>query len=211
MVKKTGIIKNLINQETVKYFLDYYEKLPKKDNGLRWNADTLVEQDFNHRLKEKLQNIIKGYIDGEICHCTIYSDYAPGGIHSDGYIEAPEKYPLSYTILIPLVSEYKENATVIFNESSERAITFNEATGLGNKGIRSYEQEQLPEGNSLSENFIKTYFPHLSVNQLPFTLDSVLYWDTGSALYWPRERFHASAYFPQNTIRKAMVILTNEN
>ena len=63
----------------------------------------------------------------------------------------------------------------------------------------------------ISENFMNTYLPHLSVKSLPFTVDSVLYWNVGSVLYWPRERFHASAYFPKNTIRKAMVILTNEN
>ena len=37
-----------------------------------------------------------------------------------------------------------------------------------------------------------------------------LYWSVGSALYWPRERFHVSASFPKDTVRKAMVILTNE-
>ena len=100
---------------------------------------------------------------------------------------------------------------MIFNESSEQATTFNEATGLGNKGIRSYDQKDLPIGKSISENFMKTYLPHLSVKSLPFTIDSVLYWNVGSVLYWPRERFHASAYFSQNTMRKAMVILTNEN
>ena len=211
MVKKTGIIKNLIDQKMVDYLLGSYEKLPKKDNSLRLNADTLVEQDFNHRFKEKLQNSIKNYFNGEICHATIYSDYAPGGIHSDGYINEPEEKSLSYTILIPLVSEHKENATIVFNESSEKAITFNKDTGLGNKGIRSYEQEKLPKGDSISESFINTYLSHLSVNQLPFTVDSVLYWSVGSALYWPRERFHVSANFPKNTVRKAIVILTNEN
>ena len=211
MVKKTGIIKNLIDQKMVDYLLNYYEKLPKKDNGLRLNADTLVEQDFNHRFKEKLQNSITDYFNGEICHSTIYSDYAPGGIHSDGYIDKPEEKSLAYTILIPLVSEYKENATIVFNESSEKAITFNEATGLGNKGIRSYEQEKLPKGDFMSESFVKTYLSHLKVDQLPFTVDSVLYWSVGSALYWPRQRFHVSANFSKNTVRKAIVILTNEN
>jgi hypothetical protein len=44
MVKKTGIIKNIIDKNTIDYFLNHYEKLPKKDNGLRWNADTLVDK-----------------------------------------------------------------------------------------------------------------------------------------------------------------------
>lgn len=211
MVKKTGIIKNIVDQSFINYMLDHYERLPKNDNGLRHSADTLIEQDFNQRFKQRIIDAISKHFDGDICHCTIYSDYAPGGIHSDGYIKEPEKKPLHNTILIPLVSEYKENATVVFNEISEQAITFNEATGLGNKGIRSYDQKDLPTGNYVSDNFMKTYLSHLSVNRLPFTLDSVLYWDVGSALYWPRERFHASAYFPKNTIRKAMVILTNEN
>ena len=209
MVKKTGIIKNIIDKQMVEYLLEYFDKMPKKDNGLRINADTLIEQDFNYRFKEKIQNIIKNYFTGNVCHCTIYSDYAPGGIHSDGYIN-DENYNLGHTILIPLVSEYVENATLVFNESSQKAITFNEATGLGNKGIRSYEQESLPEGNSLSQNFKNTYLSHLKVDKLPYTVDSVLYWSVGSALYWPRERFHVSACFPKDTVRKAMVILTNE-
>ena len=211
MGKKTGIIKNIIDQSMVNYLLDYYNKLPKADNGLRINADTLIDQDFNNRFKDKMQNIINKDLPGSICHCTIYSDYAPGGIHSDGYIEAKEKYPLANTILIPLVSEFQQNATIIFNESSEKAITFNEDTGLGAKGIRSYEQEKLPEGEGVSTNFLSTYLSHLKVDTLPFTVDSVLYWSVGSALYWPRERFHVSANFPKNTERKAVVILTNEN
>ncbi len=210
-MKKTGIIKNIIDQSFIDYMLEHYERLPKTDNGLRHSADTLIEQDFNQRFKEKVSDIVSKHFDGTICHCSIYSDYAPGGIHSDGYIKEPENKPLDYTILIPLISEYKENATVIFNESSEQATTFNEATGLGNKGIRSYDQKNLPAGRFISENFMKTYLPHLSVESLPFTIDSVLYWNVGSVLYWPRERFHASAYFSKNTMRKAMVILTNEN
>ena len=183
MGKKTGIIKNIIDQSMVNYLLDYYNKLPKADNGLRINADTLIDQDFNNRFKDKMQNIINKDLPGSICHCTIYSDYAPGGIHSDGYIEAKEKYPLANTILIPLVSEFQQNATIIFNESSEKAITFNEDTGLGAKGIRSYEQEKLPEGEGVSTNFLSTYLNHLKVDTLPFTVDSVLYWSG----YWRDE------------------------
>lgn len=211
MVKKTGIIKNLIDKSMVDYLLNHYERLPKTDNGLRINADTLIERDFNERFKQKIKDTLKDHFTGDHCHCTIYSDYAPGGIHSDGYINQKEKYPLGYTILIPLVTQHRENATIVFNESSEKAITFNQDTGLGNKGIRSYEQEKLPEGNFLSKNFIGNYLNHLHVDKLPFTVDSVLYWEVGSALYWPRERFHVSASFPANTARKAMVVLTYEN
>ena len=93
MVQKTGIIKNIIDKKMVEYLLEYFDKMPKKDNGLRINADTLIEQDFNYRFKQKMQDIIKNYFTGNVCHCTIYSDYAPGGIHSDGYIE-DENYNL---------------------------------------------------------------------------------------------------------------------
>ena len=147
---------------------------------------------------------------GDICHCTIYSDYKPGGIHTDGYIDHPEPKPLGYTILIPLISQYSENATIVFNECSDKAITYNEDTGLGSKGVQHYSQEKLPAGDNISKNFLKTFLPHLSIASLSLTLDSVLYWKPGSALYWPRNRFHTSAWFPEGTIRKAMVILTNE-
>ena len=72
MGKKTGIIKNIIDQSMVNYLLDYYNKLPKADNGLRINADTLIDQDFNNRFKDKMQNIINKDLPGSICHCTIY-------------------------------------------------------------------------------------------------------------------------------------------
>ena len=137
MVKKTGILKDLVDQDFVNYMIRHYEKLPKIDNGLRYSANTLIEQEFNHRFREKVKSVISEHFNNEISHCTIYSDYAPGGIHSDGYIDVPESKPLGYTILIPLISDYFENANVIFNESSDKAITYNEATRLGNKGIRS--------------------------------------------------------------------------
>ena len=78
-MKKTGIIKNIIEKSFIDYMLEHYERLPKTDNGLRHSADTLIEQDFNKRFKEKVSDIVSKNFDGTICHCSIYSDYAPRG------------------------------------------------------------------------------------------------------------------------------------
>ena len=58
-MKKTGIIKNIIDQSFIDYMLEHYERLPKTDNGLRHSADTLIEQDFNQRFKEKVSDVVK--------------------------------------------------------------------------------------------------------------------------------------------------------
>ena len=73
-MKKTGIIKNIIDQSFVDYMLEHYERLPKNDNGLRHSADTLIEQDFNKRFKEKVSDVVSKHFDGTICHCSIYSE-----------------------------------------------------------------------------------------------------------------------------------------
>ena len=210
MVKNTGKIKDFFDKETIKYLLEHFERLPKNDNGLRINANTMIEQDYNVRFRDKIMNFLRPHFPHlRISHATIYQDYLPGGIHTDGYIGEPED-DMSYTFLIPLESQYTENATVVFNESNPKAVSYNEATGLGNDGVRSYEQVDIPQGDFLSKEFTSNYLRHLSKDTLPLTLDSILYWQVGSALYWPRERFHSSAWFPKNSKRKAIVLLTNE-
>ena len=102
MKNKIGKIKNLIDQDTVEYFLNKYETLPKKDNGARINADTMVDQDFNKLFYDKLAKILSPYFTGTINHATVYSDYLPGGIHSDGWIATPERTKLATTFIIPL-------------------------------------------------------------------------------------------------------------
>ena len=207
---KIGKIKNIIDKDTIEYLLNKYEALPKKDNGLRINADTLVDQDFNKKFNEKVTEILMPYFPGHVNHATIYSDYHPGGIHSDGWIDKPEQNKLAYTFLIPLQSEYEKNATIVFEETSEEAVTYNQATGLGQKGVASYQQTALPD----SDHFVdadtqKSRFPHLE-GRLPFKIAEVLTWEVGTALYWPRINLHASAWFPSDSARKAMVMLTNE-
>ena len=208
---KIGKIKNIIDKDTVEYLLNKFQALPKKDNGLRINADTLVDQDFNRKFNEKITPILSPYFKGRVNHATIYSDYHPGGIHSDGWIDSPEDNRLAYTFLIPLESEYEKNATVVFEETSEEAVTYNEATGLGQKGVASYQQTALPDAtNFMDPNTQKKWFPHLGQEKLPFRIAEVLTWEVGTALYWPRINLHASAWFPPESGRKAMVILTNE-
>ena len=212
MIKnKIGKIKNIIDSATVEYLLQKFETLPKKDNGLRVNADTMVDKDFNTRFNQKITEILSPYFTGHVNHATIYSDYLPGGIHSDGYIENPEQSKMAFTFLIPLQSDYDKNATIVFKETSDEAVTYNHATGLGQKGVTSYRQDALPKSNNFLEaDLQKRYFPHLSEDRLPFEIAEVLEWEVGSALYWPRINLHASAWFPPESNRKAMVVLTNE-
>ena len=116
---KIGKVKNVLNGDLIEYLLNKYEALPQSDNGARINADTLVDQDFNKRFNEKLAKILSPYFTGSINHATVYSDYHPGGIHSDGWIGKPEKSKLGKTFVLPLVSEYEKNATVVFEETSD--------------------------------------------------------------------------------------------
>ena len=207
---KIGTIRNVLDGDLIEYLLNKYESLPHSDNGARINADTLVDQDYNKRFNDKLAKILSPYFTGIINHATVYSDYHPGGIHSDGWIGKPETTKLGKTFVLPLVSEYENNATVVFEETSEEAITYNRASGLGEKGIASYRQEKYPStGYRLDKELQQRWLPHLN-EDIPFRINSVLKWEVGSAIYWPRVNLHASAWFPKNTKRKALVVLTNE-
>ena len=211
MKNKIGKINNFFGTKMVDELLDKFNALPKKDNGLRINANTYVEQDFSQVFREKIESALKPHYNGWITHATIYSDYHPGGIHSDGWIDKPEEGKMGYTFLIPLESEYEDNATLVFEETSERAITFNGATGLGQKGILSYQQQDLPKSqHTMDEADHKKWLPHIKADKLPFRLAEVLRWEIGSAIYWPRINLHASAWFPPESKRKAIVVLTNE-
>ena len=209
-----GIIENFIDDIMIKKLLNKYESLSKYDDGLRINADTFIEQDFNSLFKSRIESILQKYFPNlTVCYAAIYSDYKPGGIHTDGYIKKPETKPLGKSFLIPLISTYDQNATIIFDQENEQAVSYNADTGLGNKGVITYDQIKLPKGkNKISKNFIDTYLKHLEIKDLPLSVASVLYWKTGSAIYWPRNKFHASAWFPttEKNKRKAIVILTNE-
>lgn len=211
MKNKIGKIHNFFNDKMINELLDKYDSLPKQDNGLRINANTFVEQDFSELFRKKIESFLKPHYNGWITHATIYSDNHPGGIHSDGWIDRPEQGTMGYTFLIPLESEYKDNATLVFEETSEKAITYNGATGLGQKGILSYEQQDLPEAeHTMDQEAQQKWLPHIKADKLPFRLKEVLSWEIGSAIYWPRINLHASAWFPPGSKRKAIVVLTNE-
>ena len=211
MKNKIGKIKNFFESEMISELIDKFNSLPKKDNGLRINANTFIEQDFSKEFRKKIESALKSHYHGNITHATIYSDYRPGGIHSDGWIDKPENGDLGFTFLIPLESEYEENATLVFRETSERAITYNGVTGLGQKGVLSYQQEDLPEADvTISEEEQKKWLRHINADRLPFRIEKVLDWEVGTAIYWPRANLHASAWFPSGSKRKAIVILTNE-
>ena len=211
MKNKIGKIKNFFKEEMISELVDKFDSLPKQDNGLRVNANTFIEQDFSEIFRQKIESAMNLHYSGKITHATIYSDYHPGGIHSDGWINKPEEGKLGYTFLIPLESEYDHNATLVFDETSEQAVTYNSATGLGEKGITSYLQKELPMSEHQMDKKDKDrWLPHIKVDTLPFRLKEVLEWEVGTAIYWPRINLHASAWFPPESKRKAIVVLTNE-
>ena len=211
MKNKIGKIKNFFKEEMISELVDKFDSLPKQDNGLRVNANTFIEQDFSEIFRQKIESAMNLHYSGKITHATIYSDYHPGGIHSDGWINKPEEGKLGYTFLIPLESEYDHNATLVFDETSEQAVTYNSATGLGEKGITSYLQKELPMSEHQMDKKDKDrWLPPIKVDTLPFRLKEVLEWEVGTAIYWPRINLHASAWFPPESKRKAIVVLTNE-
>lgn len=207
---KTGKIDNFFSQDFIKWLNSYWDQIPKTDDGLRYNAEAYYEQDWNVELRKNIDDAVaKHFPDTRVTYCQLYSDYAPGGIHTDGWIDE-EQPDMMYTILAPISMNYPFCSTVIFNEESEKAVSYNRATGLGDRGVVSYEQIDLPQDKTIGKDFIDVYLKHLEVDALPLTLNSVLYWNVGGAIYWPRKKFHASSWFPtENIDRKAIVIHTN--
>jgi len=206
-----GTITKSLSHDSIQYLNEYWKSLTKTDNGLRHNAETLMHLPSS----EKFRNIIYGLVgeffpNYEIVYSQMYADYKPGGIHSDGWIDQPEKN-MGLTILIPFSCNYDHSATIVFNEDSEKAVTFNQDTGLGDNGTETYEQKILPnDGKPLDKNFYNLYMKHLNLQYFPFSISSVLYWKIGNCVFWPRKNFHMSAWFPsENVDRKAVVIHTN--
>ena len=208
---EVGTIINCLDNNSIGYLLEYWKSLEKTDNGLRYNAETLMHDSSS----EKFRHIIYGMVEKhfpkyKIVYSQMYSDYKPGGIHSDGWIDNPEN-DMGLTILVPFSCNYLHSASIVFNEHSEKAVTFNSDTGLGTNGTETYEQLPLPNvQQDIDPDFYNLYMKHLTLKHFPFTIASVLYWNIGSCIFWPRKNFHMSAWFPADNIdRKAVVIHTN--
>jgi len=212
----TKKITNFISTELIEWLLWYWTQLPNKiDTGQRYRAFLHHTQPWANQLKLQLESLIEPHEQNfELVTALLADDYAPGGIHSDGWIDCyPESGPISNTYLIPLHFEGAQS-TVIFNETSERAISFNKHTGMGDAGLVTYPQADPNKILDTSKLLIDTEFHNKYLEHIPLetmaglTINSVLDWSMGSAVAWPRKNFHCSGSFLSNKNRKSLILMT---
>ena len=204
-------IVNFFTKEECNWFKWYHSVLPEtRDNGQRLLTMTHYSQPFFANKLKQLQERLPE--TEQITPVNINFDYSAGGIHSDGYIDEVESIANSY--LIPIsVDNIDTYYTIIFNETSHKAITFNSALGLGNKGITTYKQvtrEEYGLGDELFDRQVyEKYLTHLDYDALRgLTVNYIHEWKLGDAMIWPRENFHVSANFKNKNARASVLITT---
>ena len=205
-------IDNFFSKQDCNWFLWYNSVLPKtRDNGLRLMTMTHFAQPFFAR---KLADLHSRLPDNEeITTLNINFDYGAGGIHSDGYIEHDKNDDIANSYLVPIVVNPVDiYYTIIFDQTSMQAVTFNGETGLGNKGITTYKQVTRDEYGLSDDPFdvsmYEKYLTHLNYDALRgLTVVHVHEWSLGSAMQWPRQNFHVSANF-KNKVTRASVLIT---
>ena len=200
-------IDNFFTVDDCNWFLWYNSVLPEtRDNGLRKQTMTHFAQPFFSRKLEKLHKLLPS--NEEITTLNINFDYGAGGIHSDGYLEHDKTDNIAKSYLIPIVvNPVDKYYTVVFDQISMEAITFNGEIGLGNKGITTYRQVTRDE-YGLSEVYEK-YLTHLNYDALKgLTVAHIHEWTLGSAMTWPRQNFHVSANFENKDTRASVLIVT---
>lgn len=208
-----GKIENFLSDTDIKRFVSFKKILETrvKDNGARLNYDCLINEDWNKPLREIIQGkISESFPDLELSWAGMYEDYKPGGIHTDGYIKNPEYYPLGYTFLVPLKSGSSMNSTVVFRETSDEAVTYNNDLGLGSDGIVTYRQVNMDTTAPIIDQSLQNLYMKHFTKQVHGTVDAVFHWTVGEAMFWPRNRFHTSAWFPEGTERMGLIITTQK-
>ena len=206
-------IDNFFSKQDCNWFLWYNSVLPKtRDNGLRLMTMTHFAQPFFAR---KLADLHSRLPDNEeITTLNINFDYGAGGIHSDGYIEHDKNDDIANSYLVPIVVNPVDiYYTIIFDQTSMQAVTFNGETGLGNKGITTYKQVTRDEYGLSDDPFdvsmYEKYLTHLNYDALRgLTVVHVHEWSLGSAMQWPRQNFHVSANFKNKDTRASVLITT---
>lgn len=206
-------IDNFFTQADCDWFLWYNSILPEtRDNGLRLQTMTHFAQPFFAKKLLDLHNRLPE--NEEITTLNINFDYGAGGIHSDGFLEHDKDDDIAYSYLIPIVvNPIDKYFTVIFNQISMEAITFNGEIGLGNKGITTYRQVTREDYGLSDEPFDKDvydkYLTHLNYDSLKgLTVAHIHEWKLGSAMTWPRQNFHVSANFENKDTRASVLIVT---
>jgi len=206
-------IDNFFSEQDCEWFLWYNSVLPEtRDNGLRLQTMTHFAQPFFARKLNYLQSKLPQ--NEEITTLNINFDYGAGGVHSDGYLEHDKTDKIAKSYLIPIITNpIDKYYTVIFEQTSMEAITFNNEVGLGNKGITTYRQVTRDEYNLEDKPFDKDiyekYLTHLNYQALKgFTVAHIHEWTLGSAMTWPRQNFHVSANFVNKDTRASVLITT---
>ena len=204
-------ITNFFSKEECNWFKWYHSVLPEtRDNGQRLLTMCHYAQPFFAKKLQQLQQRIPN--NEEITTVNINFDYSAGGIHSDGYIDSEEHIANSYLIPISVDSE-DSYYTLIFDQTSAKAITFNSELGLGNKGITTYTQVTREEyglaDTPFDQEIYERYLTHLNYDGLRgLTVDYIHEWELGTAMIWPRENFHVSANFKNKDARASVLITT---
>ena len=215
-MKDIGSIENFLTQQEIDWFVWYWHQLPTKaDNGQRIYSLTHFDQSFFSRMYQLLNNKIKKSFPNEvITTVNLNWDYLPGGIHSDGYLEYDKNDKIAKTYLVPLVMEKNEYHTVLFDQTSQKAVTLNRELGLGDNGIVTYEQVSRQYFDQLSDypfdrSVYEKYLQHLNYENLRgLSTIAVHQWKIGKAMYWPRQQLHCSANFDHNQVRSSLLIVT---
>lgn len=204
-------ISNFFTEEECNWFKWYHSVLPEtRDNGQRLQTMCHYAQPFFARKLADLHSRLPS--NEEITTVNINLDYSAGGVHSDGYLETEEDIANSYLIAIG-VDNIDPYYTLIFDQTSRKAVTFNSALGLGSKGIATYTQVTREEYGLADTPFDKAvydqYLTHLNYDALKgFTLAHIHEWELGTAMTWPRENFHVSANFKNKDARASVLITT---
>ena len=208
-----GYIEDFFTDDEIEWFNWYWELLPNKlDTGQRLRSMAYFDQPFFRRMLEKLQSKILP--NEEITTVNLNTDYYPGGVHSDGYIDFDKKDKLGHTYLVPIKID-NEFATIIFDKTSDRAVTLNAELGLGNSGIISYQQVNRDYFNfadtEFDESIYNQYLTHLDKCVLRgLTVEQIQTWKAGRAMVWPRQHLHCSANFNLPATRNTVLITTRQ-
>jgi len=209
-------IPQFIDLDFQNWLIWYWQQLPdKSDTGQKIRAFLHQQLPWTKKLHHKLHSMLAPHEDRNFIISTAYlsNDYAPGGIHSDGWLPGyPEKH-ISHTYLIPLAYEGEQH-TLVFDQTSQEAVTFNSVLGLGNAGIVNYKQANPKsvlhdDKIYIPQEVYNKYLTHLSYDGLQgLTINSVMTWKTNSAVCWPREHFHCAANYLPGQKRFALILMT---
>lgn len=208
-----GYIENFFTEDEIDWFNWYWSVLPNKiDTGQRYRSMAYFDQPFFERIHQALQSKILP--NEEITTVNLNADYLPGGIHSDGYIQFDQDDTLGHTYLIPINID-GDFSTVIFDKTSDEAVTLNAELGLGNSGIVTYKQVgrdffELPD-TPFDNQIYKQYLTHLDFDTLAgLKVEQVQEWKPGRAMVWPRKNLHCSANFKSPAVRDTVLVATRK-